>query len=115
MLADEKRQAYKENGCNIQGSRGKDHGVYAKVDFEAVPIARLLNFALDGESIIRCIFISEVLMEYPRTGTSRPPWRRPERRRGTVPYPRDIPRDARVERSRRAGSGRMGLALQPST
>ncbi len=43
----------------------KDYGVYVRVNFESVHIARPANFVLDGEGTIRYIFIASIQTEYP--------------------------------------------------
>lgn len=53
VLADEKRQV------------SKDYGVYVKVNFESINIARPSTFILDGEGVIRYIFIASIQTEYP--------------------------------------------------
>lgn len=53
VLADEKRQVV------------KDYGVYVRVNFESVHIARPATFILDPRGIIRYIFIASVQTEYP--------------------------------------------------
>ncbi len=54
VLADERREVAKE------------YGVYVRVNFESIHIARPSVFVLDGEGIIRYIFISSIQTEYPR-------------------------------------------------
>jgi peroxiredoxin len=56
VLADEKRQV------------SKDYGVYVKVNFESINIARPSTFVLDGEGIIRYIFVASIQTEYPPDG-----------------------------------------------
>ncbi len=46
----------------------KEYGVYVRVNFESVHIARPANFILDREGIIRYIFISSIQTEYPPDG-----------------------------------------------
>lgn len=53
VLADESRQVV------------KDYGVYVRVNFESVHIARPATFILDPRGIIRYIFIASVQTEYP--------------------------------------------------
>ncbi len=53
VLADEKRQV------------SKDYGVYVKVNFESINIARPSTFVLDREGIIKYIFIASIQTEYP--------------------------------------------------
>jgi peroxiredoxin len=43
----------------------KDYGVYVRVNFESVHIARPASFILDAEGIIKYIFIASVQTEYP--------------------------------------------------
>ncbi len=54
VLADEKRRVVKE------------YGVYVRVNFESVHIARPATFVLDGEGVIKYIFIASIQTEYPR-------------------------------------------------
>ena len=42
----------------------KEYGVYVRVNFESVHIARPANFILDGEGTIRYMFISSIQTEY---------------------------------------------------
>ena len=42
----------------------KDYGVYVRVNFESVHIARPANFILDPEGIIKYIFIASIQTEY---------------------------------------------------
>jgi peroxiredoxin len=42
----------------------KEYGVYVRVNFESVHIARPANFVLDGEGFIRYIFIASIQAEY---------------------------------------------------
>jgi len=44
----------------------KDYGVYVRLNFESVNIARPAHFVLDPEGIIRYIFIASVQVETPR-------------------------------------------------
>ncbi len=43
----------------------KEYGVYVRVNFESINIARPANFVLDGDGIIRYIFIASVQVETP--------------------------------------------------
>ncbi|NPV58713.1 MAG: redoxin domain-containing protein [Actinobacteria bacterium] len=43
----------------------KEYGVYVRVNFESVHIARPANFVLDSGGIIRYIFIASIQTEYP--------------------------------------------------
>ncbi len=43
----------------------KEYGVYVRVNFESVHIARPSTFILDPEGIIRYIFVASVQTEYP--------------------------------------------------
>ena len=42
----------------------KEYGVYVRVNFESVHIARPANFVLDGGGIIKYIFIASIQTEY---------------------------------------------------
>jgi peroxiredoxin len=42
----------------------KEYGVYVRVNFESVHIARPANFVLDGEGTIKYIFIASIQTEY---------------------------------------------------
>lgn len=42
----------------------KEYGVYVRVNFESVHIARPANFILDGEGTIKYIFIASIQTEY---------------------------------------------------
>lgn len=53
VLVDEKRQVVKE------------YGVYVRVNFESLHIARPSVFVLDGEGNVRYVFIASVQTEYP--------------------------------------------------
>lgn len=53
VLADEKRRVVKE------------YGVYVRINFESVHIARPAVFVLDDKGIIRYIFIASIQTEYP--------------------------------------------------
>jgi len=54
LLADERREVVKE------------YGVYVRVNFESVHIARPATFILDGDGIIRYIFVASIQTEYPK-------------------------------------------------
>jgi peroxiredoxin len=43
----------------------KEYGVYVRVNFESVHIARPASFVLDSAGIIRYIFIASIQTEYP--------------------------------------------------
>jgi peroxiredoxin len=43
----------------------KEYGVYVRVNFESVNIARPANFVLDAEGVIHYIFIASVQVETP--------------------------------------------------
>ncbi len=43
----------------------KDYGVYVRVNFESIHIARPAVFVLDGEGTIKYIFIASIQTEYP--------------------------------------------------
>lgn len=42
----------------------KEYGVYVRVNFESVHIARPANFVLDGGGMIKYIFIASIQTEY---------------------------------------------------
>ncbi len=42
----------------------KEYGVYVRLNFESVHIARPANFVLDKEGIIKYIFIASIQTEY---------------------------------------------------
>jgi len=42
----------------------KEYGVYVRVNFESVHIARPANFILDAEGTVRYIFIASIQTEY---------------------------------------------------
>lgn len=44
----------------------KEYGVYVRVNFESVHIARPASFVLDGGGAIKYIFIASVQTEYPQ-------------------------------------------------
>lgn len=46
----------------------KEYGVYVRMNFESVNIARPAHFVLDSEGIIRYIFIASVQVETPPDG-----------------------------------------------
>lgn len=54
FLADSRREVVKE------------YGVYVRVNFESVHIARPATFILDAEGIIRYNFIASIQTEYPK-------------------------------------------------
>ena len=43
----------------------KDYGVYVRVNFESVHIARPANFILDAGGYVKYIFIASIQTEYP--------------------------------------------------
>ncbi len=43
----------------------KDYGVYVRLNFESVHIARPATFILDPEGLIRYIFVASIQTEYP--------------------------------------------------
>ncbi len=53
LLSDEKREVVKK------------YGVYVRVNFESVHIARPATFVLDGGGFIRYVFIASIQTEYP--------------------------------------------------
>jgi peroxiredoxin len=53
LLVDEKREVV------------KDYGVYVKANFESYNIARPSDFILDGEGIIRYIYVGYHQMDFP--------------------------------------------------
>ncbi|RJP34766.1 MAG: hypothetical protein C4536_02185 [Actinobacteria bacterium] len=42
----------------------KEYGVYVRVNFESVHIARPANFILDGGGIVKYVFIASIQTEY---------------------------------------------------